>query len=62
MSPISTADYIRILPELVLTVFGIAVMLIDPLLKPLLNQSIRCCELPCVNVSGWTRPRVMCWR
>lgn len=34
MSPISTADYIRILPELVLTVFGIAVMLIEPLLKP----------------------------
>ena len=30
----STADYIRILPELVLTAFGIAVMIIDPLLKP----------------------------
>jgi NADH-quinone oxidoreductase subunit N len=28
----SAADYIRILPELVLTVFGMAVMLIDPLL------------------------------
>ncbi len=34
MSPISGVDYIRILPELVLTAFGIAVMLIDPLLKP----------------------------
>jgi len=31
---ISTIDYIRILPELVLTVFGIAVMMIDPLLGP----------------------------
>jgi NADH-quinone oxidoreductase subunit N len=31
---VSTADYIRILPELVLTAFGIAVMMIDPLLKP----------------------------
>jgi len=31
---VPTADYIRILPELVLTAFGIAVMLIDPLLKP----------------------------
>lgn len=29
---IPSADYIRILPELVLTVFGILVMLIDPLL------------------------------
>lgn len=28
----TTADYIRILPELVLTAFGIAVMMIDPLL------------------------------
>src|SRR5215813_4931691 len=27
-------DYIRILPELVLSAFGIAVMMIDPLLKP----------------------------
>jgi len=34
MSPVSLADYVRILPELVLTVFGIAVMMIDPLLKP----------------------------
>src|SRR5215471_4848296 len=35
MTPIvTTADYIRILPELVLTAFGIAIMLIDPLLKP----------------------------
>src|SRR5215471_16085078 len=31
---VPTSDYIRILPELVLTVFGVAVMLIDPLLKP----------------------------
>jgi NADH-quinone oxidoreductase subunit N len=31
---ITTADYIRILPELVLTAFGIGVMLVDPLLKP----------------------------
>lgn len=31
---ISTADYIRILPELVLTAFGIVVMMVDPLLKP----------------------------
>ena len=34
MNPIQTVDYIRILPELVLTAFGIAVMMIDPLLKP----------------------------
>jgi NADH-quinone oxidoreductase subunit N len=35
MNPIVTvADYIRILPELVLTAFGLAIMLIDPLLKP----------------------------
>jgi NADH-quinone oxidoreductase subunit N len=35
MTPIvTTADYIRILPELVLTAFGLAIMLIDPLLKP----------------------------
>src|SRR5947209_5877575 len=33
MTSITTADYIRILPELVLTVFGILVMMIDPLLK-----------------------------
>src|SRR5262245_45205978 len=31
---VSTADYIRILPELVLTATGIAVMMIDPLHKP----------------------------
>jgi NADH-quinone oxidoreductase subunit N len=31
---VPTVDYIRILPELVLSAFGIAVMLIDPLLKP----------------------------
>ena len=34
MNPIPNVDYIRILPELVLTLFGIAVMMIDPLLKP----------------------------
>lgn len=34
MNPIQTVDYIRILPELVLGAFGIAVMMIDPLLKP----------------------------
>ena len=34
MNPITHADYIRILPELVLAAFGIAVMIIDPLLKP----------------------------
>lgn len=32
MNPIHIDDYIRILPELVLTAFGIAVMIIDPLL------------------------------
>src|SRR6478752_2955453 len=34
MNPIQTVDYIRILPELVLTAFGIIVMMADPLLKP----------------------------
>src|SRR5215813_6212747 len=34
MNPISTDQYIRILPELVLTAFGIVVMMVDPLLKP----------------------------
>ena len=34
MNPIHTVDYIRILPELVLTAFGIVVMIVDPLLKP----------------------------
>jgi NADH-quinone oxidoreductase subunit N len=34
MNPISSVDYIRILPELVLTLFGIGVMLIDPFLEP----------------------------
>ncbi len=29
---ISTSDYIRLLPELVLTIFGIAVMMLDPLM------------------------------
>src|SRR6266404_9795328 len=32
MSPITTADYMRILPELVLTACGVMVMLVDPLL------------------------------
>jgi NADH-quinone oxidoreductase subunit N len=32
MNPISATDYIRILPELVLTIFGIGVMIIDPFL------------------------------
>src|SRR5579859_2035067 len=34
MNPIQTVDYIRMLPELVLTAFGIIVMMADPLLKP----------------------------
>src|SRR6476469_9723479 len=34
MNPIHTIDYIRILPELVLTAFGILIMMADPLLKP----------------------------
>ena len=34
MSPIPASDYIRILPELVLTVFGIVVMMVDPMLAP----------------------------
>ncbi|MGB8130241.1 MAG: NADH-quinone oxidoreductase subunit N [Candidatus Angelobacter sp.] len=34
MNPIHTIDYIRILPELVLTAFGIIVMMADQLLKP----------------------------
>ena len=34
MNPIHTIDYIRILPELMLTAFGIVVMMADPLLKP----------------------------
>lgn len=33
-----TADYIRILPELVLSVFGIAVMMIEPLIDERRNQ------------------------
>src|SRR5436305_2237536 len=33
MNSITPADYIRILPDLVLTVFGILVMMIDPLLN-----------------------------
>src|SRR5215831_650188 len=32
MNPIKVDDYVRILPELVLTAFGIAVMMLDPLL------------------------------
>jgi NADH-quinone oxidoreductase subunit N len=34
MSPIPSTDYLRILPELVLTAFGMIVMLADPLLSP----------------------------
>src|SRR5260370_16413811 len=34
MNPITGADYIRILPEIILTAFGIAVMMADPLLAP----------------------------
>src|SRR5689334_909340 len=34
MNPIQTVDYIRILPELVLTAFGIVVMMADAVLKP----------------------------
>src|SRR5258708_28126587 len=34
MPPITIADYICILPELVLTAFGVVVMLVDPLLAP----------------------------
>src|SRR5215471_12873933 len=34
MNIVPISDYIRILPELVLSAFGIAVMMIDPLLKP----------------------------
>src|SRR4030088_736668 len=34
MNPIQTVDYIRVLPELVLTAFGIIVMMADPFLKP----------------------------
>ena len=35
---IPAIDYVRILPELVLLIFGIAVMLVDPLLDPRKNQ------------------------
>lgn len=35
---VSATDYVTILPELVLTVFGILVMMIDPLLKPENNR------------------------
>jgi NADH-quinone oxidoreductase subunit N len=34
MNLIHTVDYIRILPELMLTAFGVIVMMLDPLLKP----------------------------
>jgi len=40
MNPIQTVDYIRILPELVLTAFGIVVMMADPLLKPGASRKI----------------------
>lgn len=33
----------------------------EPLLKPCVNQCIRCSELPCVNVSGCTWPRIIFW-
>src|SRR5207302_8520720 len=32
MNPIPATDYLRILPELVLTIFGVIVMMADPLL------------------------------
>ena len=32
MNPLQSADYIRILPEIVLTLFGMAIMIADPLL------------------------------
>ena len=32
MNPIPSSDYIRILPEIILTVFGTLVMMADPLL------------------------------
>jgi NADH-quinone oxidoreductase subunit N len=35
-----TADYIRILPELVLSIFGIAVMMIEPLIDERRNQQM----------------------
>ncbi|HWX54118.1 MAG TPA: NADH-quinone oxidoreductase subunit N, partial [Verrucomicrobiae bacterium] len=38
MTQISTTDYICILPELVLTAFGIVVMLVDPLLGPKVSR------------------------
>lgn len=34
MNPIPASDYIRILPEIILSIFGIAVMMADPLLAP----------------------------
>src|SRR5215510_4808675 len=34
MNSIPGVDYIRILPEIILTVFGMAVMMADPLLAP----------------------------
>src|SRR5579859_7434033 len=34
MTQITGAEYIRILPEIILTLFGMAVMMIDPLLPP----------------------------
>ena len=33
MNPIPATDYLRILPELVLTIFGVIVMMADPLVK-----------------------------
>ena len=34
MSPIPASDYLRILPELILTIVGMVVMMADPLLAP----------------------------
>lgn len=38
MNPLSSVDYIRILPEIVLTVFGTIVMMADPLLEDRNNR------------------------
>ena len=35
---IPTVDYIRILPELVLSIFGILIMLVDPAASPKRHQ------------------------
>ena len=33
ISPIPSIDYLRILPEIILSVFGMLVMLVDPFIK-----------------------------